>query len=180
MRGEMMAWTVTRRAWRENECPQLSLSRMKRLEILKSSRRCVRCWNWWEVWGITHKCMWVSEWVSEWVREREREREREYILQKCEGTQTKGHTAGGQKKYSTFITAVRVGMRRKNDNELYWPGMFTHIKGIYGNTLLVGVCLRLTWHLHNNGMTHVMNMKEVLCMFMTTVIKCNLLSYVIF
>ncbi len=29
-------------------------------------------------------------------------------------------------------------------------------------------------------MTHVMNMKEVLCMFMTTVIKCHLLSYVIF
>ncbi len=25
-----------------------------------------------------------------------------------------------------------------------------------------------------------MNMKEVLCMFMTTVTKCNLLSYVIF
>ncbi len=29
-------------------------------------------------------------------------------------------------------------------------------------------------------MTHVMNMKEVLCMFMTTVIKYHSLSYVIF
>jgi len=26
-------------------------------------------------------------------------------------------------------------------------------------------------------MTYVMNMKEVVCMFMTTVIKCHLLSY---
>ncbi len=50
----------------------------------------------------------------------------------------------------------------------------------YGNTLLEGVCIRLTWHLHNHDMTHVMNMKEVLCMFMTTVIKCHSLSYVIF
>ncbi len=40
----------------------------------------------------------------------------------------------------------------------------------YGNTLLEGVCIRLTWHLHNHDMTHVMNMKEVVCMFMTTVI----------
>jgi len=29
-------------------------------------------------------------------------------------------------------------------------------------------------------MTNVMNMKEVLCMFMTTVIKCHSLSYDIF
>ncbi len=29
-------------------------------------------------------------------------------------------------------------------------------------------------------MTHVMNMKVFLCMFMTTVIKCHSLSYVIF
>jgi len=29
-------------------------------------------------------------------------------------------------------------------------------------------------------MTYVMNMKEVLCMFVTTVIKCHLLSYYIF
>ncbi len=29
-------------------------------------------------------------------------------------------------------------------------------------------------------MTHIMYMKEVLWMFMTTVIKCNSLSYVIF
>ncbi len=41
-----------------------------------------------------------------------------------------------------------------------------------GNTLLEGVCIRLTWH--------VMNMKEVVCMFITTVIKCHSLSYVIF
>jgi len=39
--------------------------------------------------------------------------------------------------------------------------------------LLEGVCIRLTWHLHNHAMTYVMNMKEVLCMFMTTVIKCR-------
>ncbi len=50
----------------------------------------------------------------------------------------------------------------------------------FGNTLLEGVCIRLTWHLHNHDMTHVMNMNEVLCMFMTTVIKCYSLSYVIF
>jgi len=37
-----------------------------------------------------------------------------------------------------------------------------------GNTLLEGVCLRLTSHLHDHDdMTHVMNMKEVVCMFMT-------------
>jgi len=29
-------------------------------------------------------------------------------------------------------------------------------------------------------MTHVMNMNEVLCMFVTTVIKCHSLSYDIF
>jgi len=29
-------------------------------------------------------------------------------------------------------------------------------------------------------MTYVMNMKEVVCMLMTTVIKCHLLSYDIF
>jgi len=29
-------------------------------------------------------------------------------------------------------------------------------------------------------MTYVLNMKEVLCMFVTTVIKCHLLSYDIF
>jgi len=29
-------------------------------------------------------------------------------------------------------------------------------------------------------MTYVMNMKEVICMFMTTVIKCHSLSYDIF
>ncbi len=34
--------------------------------------------------------------------------------------------------------------------------------------------------LHKTDMTLVMNMKEFLCMFMTTVIKCNLLSFVIF
>jgi len=50
----------------------------------------------------------------------------------------------------------------------------------FGNTLLEGVCIRLTRHLHNHDMTYVMNMKEVLCMFMTTVIMCHLLSYDIF
>jgi len=44
-----------------------------------------------------------------------------------------------------------------------------------GSTLLEGVCTRLTWHLHNHGMTYVMNMKDVL--FVTTVIKCHSLSY---
>jgi len=29
----------------------------------------------------------------------------------------------------------------------------------------------------HHDMTYVMNMKEVLCMFMTTVIKCHLLNY---
>ncbi len=51
---------------------------------------------------------------------------------------------------------------------------------ILGYTLLEGVCIRLTWHVHNHDMIHVMNMKEVLCMFMTTVIKCHSLSHVIF
>jgi len=37
-----------------------------------------------------------------------------------------------------------------------------------GNTLLEGVCIRLTWHLHNHDMTYDMNMKEVLFMFVTT------------
>ncbi len=50
----------------------------------------------------------------------------------------------------------------------------------FGNTLLEGVCIRLTWPLYNHDMTQVMNMKEVLCMFMTTVIKCHSLSYVMF
>jgi len=40
---------------------------------------------------------------------------------------------------------------------------------LMGNTLLEGVCLRLTWHLHHD-MTYVLNMKEVLCMFVT---KCH-------
>jgi len=31
-----------------------------------------------------------------------------------------------------------------------------------------------------DDMTYVMNMKEVICMFMTTVIKCHSLSYDIF
>jgi len=35
-----------------------------------------------------------------------------------------------------------------------------------GNNLLEGVCIRLTWHLHNHDMSHD------ICMFMTTVIKC--------
>jgi len=39
-------------------------------------------------------------------------------------------------------------------------------------TLLEGVCIRLTWHLHNHDMTYVMNMKEGFCMFLKTVIKC--------
>ncbi len=42
-----------------------------------------------------------------------------------------------------------------------------------GNTLLEGVCIRLhtdTWHEHEGGF----------CMFMTNVIKCHSLSYVIF
>jgi len=30
---------------------------------------------------------------------------------------------------------------------------------IKGNTLFEGVCIRLTWHIHNHDMTHVMNMK---------------------
>jgi len=30
----------------------------------------------------------------------------------------------------------------------------------HGNTLLKGVCIRLTWHLQNHDMTY-MNMKEV-------------------
>jgi len=51
---------------------------------------------------------------------------------------------------------------------------------IIGNTLLEGVCIRLTLQLHNHDMTYVMNMKEVLCMFMTTVIMCHSLSYDIF
>ncbi len=46
----------------------------------------------------------------------------------------------------------------------------------FGNTLLEGVCIRLTWHLHNHDMTHVMNMKEILCMFMTTVIMYHCLN----
>jgi len=37
-----------------------------------------------------------------------------------------------------------------------------HLVVIFGNTLLEGVCIRLTRHLHNHDMTHVMNMKEVL------------------
>ncbi len=59
-------------------------------------------------------------------------------------------------------------------------GLSRQRRSAHGDTLLRGVWIRLTWHLHNNDMTHVMNMKEVLCMFMTTVIKCHLLSYVIF
>jgi len=31
----------------------------------------------------------------------------------------------------------------------------------HGNTLLEGVCIRLTWRLQNHDMTYVMNMKEV-------------------
>jgi len=52
---------------------------------------------------------------------------------------------------------------------------------INGKTLLEGVCIRLRlWHLHNHDMTYVMNMKEVVCMFVTTVIKCHSLNYDIF
>jgi len=55
---------------------------------------------------------------------------------------------------------------------------FTHnFVAKMGNTLLEGVCMR---HLHNHDMTYVMNMKEVLCMFVTTGIKCHLLIYDIF
>ncbi len=50
---------------------------------------------------------------------------------------------------------------------------------LFVNTLPEGVWKWLTWHLHNHDMTHIMNMK-VLCMFMTTVIKCHSLSYAIF
>jgi len=57
--------------------------------------------------------------------------------------------------------------------------LITTVKNV-GNTLLEGVCLRLTWHLHNHDMTHGMNMNEVICMFMTTVIKCHSLNYDIF
>jgi len=48
---------------------------------------------------------------------------------------------------------------------------------VNGNTLLEKVCIRLTWHLHNHDMMYVMNMNEVLSMFVTTVINCNLLSW---
>ncbi len=34
--------------------------------------------------------------------------------------------------------------------------------------------------MHDHDITRYMNMKVFLCMFMTTVIKCHLLSYVIF
>jgi len=44
-----------------------------------------------------------------------------------------------------------------------------------GDTLLEGVCIRLTWYLHNHGICY-----EVLCIFLTTVIKCNSLNYDIF
>jgi len=43
-------------------------------------------------------------------------------------------------------------------------------------TLLEGVCIRLTLHLHNHDMTYVMNMKYGLCMFLKTVIKCHSLN----
>jgi len=49
--------------------------------------------------------------------------------------------------------------------------IFTRFETFFGNTLLEGVCMRLIY---------VMNMKEVLCMFMTTVIKCHFLNYDIF
>ncbi len=42
------------------------------------------------------------------------------------------------------------------------------------------MCIRLTWHLNNHDITPVMNMKEALCFFLTTVIKCHSRSYVIF
>jgi len=35
----------------------------------------------------------------------------------------------------------------------------------------------VTLYLHNHDMTYVINTKEVLCMFMTTVIKCHSLIY---
>jgi len=58
--------------------------------------------------------------------------------------------------------------------------MFLLLVNMFCNTLLEGVCIRLIWHFHNHDMTYVMNTKEVLCMFMTTVTKFNSLSYVIF
>ncbi len=54
--------------------------------------------------------------------------------------------------------------------------LFCHFLVKGHNTLFEGVCIRLTWHLHNHDMTHVINMKEVLCLFMTNVIRCNSLS----
>jgi len=56
----------------------------------------------------------------------------------------------------------------------------TDLIKLFGNTLLEGVCIRLTSNLHNHDMTYVINMKEVLGMFLTTVIKCHSLSYDIF
>jgi len=32
-------------------------------------------------------------------------------------------------------------------------------------------------HIHNHDMTYVLKMKEVLCMFVTTVIKCHSLRH---
>jgi len=61
-----------------------------------------------------------------------------------------------------------------------WP---RHMQGLNTSltvTLYLKGCMRLTWHLHNHDMTYVMNMKEVLCMFVATVTKCHSLSYDIF
>jgi len=48
----------------------------------------------------------------------------------------------------------------------------------FGNTLLEGACIRLTWHVHNHDTCE--EYEGGLCMFMTTVIKCHLLNYDIF
>jgi len=50
---------------------------------------------------------------------------------------------------------------------LFVPSSYLRLNS---NTLLEGVCIRLTWwQLHNNDMTYVC---LCLCMFVTTVIKC--------
>jgi len=65
-------------------------------------------------------------------------------------------------------TEIRAIGHQKHENQMSFVNSFFFFEV---------VCIRLTWHLHNPDMSYVMNMKEVLCMFVRTVIKCHSLNY---
>jgi len=70
----------------------------------------------------------------------------------------------------SLVSVWRSPLQRSaENNQMFFNERFWIYWSNIGNTLLKGVCIRLTWHLHTHDMTYVMNMKEVLCMFRSVI-----------